>query len=93
MNLNEKRFGAAPNVLVRDLGGELVLLNLGSESYFGIDQVGARMWGVLTESPSLAEALATLTGEYEVEPGDLETDLRALVSSLCAAGLAELHDV
>jgi hypothetical protein len=92
MNLNQKRLKPAANVLVRDLEGELVLLNLVSESYFGLDEVGARMWTVLTESHSLAEALATLTAEYEVAASDLEADLRALISSLRDAGLAELHD-
>jgi len=32
------------NVLVRFLGKECVLLNLKSEIYYGLDEIGTRMW-------------------------------------------------
>jgi hypothetical protein len=37
-------------VLVRELEGESVMLNLNSEFYFGLDEVGTRMWAVLTNA-------------------------------------------
>ena len=75
------------SVLVRELGGESVLLNLASESYFGLDESGTRMWGALTTSPSVGEAFDALLAEYEVEPDRLRADLDAFMQKLAAAGL------
>ena len=83
---------ASPDVLFRDVGGEAVLLNLDSETYFGLDAVGTRMWQVLTTSPSLAAAHATLLTEYTVTPELLEHDLIELVDRLVAHGLLVVSD-
>jgi hypothetical protein len=82
-----------PHVLVRDLEGELVLLNVESEHYFGLDAVGTRMWVALTGSPTVEEAYAHLSEEYEVEPDRLRVDLADLVSRLVSEGLLELQAV
>jgi hypothetical protein len=52
-----KRVAIGADVLVRELQGELVLLNLKSETYFGLDEVGTRMWSVLTSTPSIRAAV------------------------------------
>ncbi len=47
------RVSAATDVLVQELAGEAVLLNLKTEQYFGLDAVGARMWQSLVSEPSI----------------------------------------
>ena len=44
----------SPEVLFQEVGGEAVLLDLASESYFGLDDVGMRIWQLLQEQGSLA---------------------------------------
>jgi len=80
-------------VLVRVLGDESVLLNLETESYFGLDAVGTRMWNAIATAPNLAAALAQLADEYEVERAELHRDLSALVRELAGAGLVRVLDV
>ncbi len=80
-------------VMVRELEGESVLLNLHSESYFGLDAVGTRMWAALAESASIEAAFEKLLAEYEVEPDHLRADLRAFIQRLVEAGLIEVSDV
>lgn len=77
------------DVLVRELGGESVLLHLGSEIYFGLDDVGTRFWLALTAGPDFAAARERLLGEYHVEPHVLEEDLQAFARMLCREGLLE----
>lgn len=79
-------------VLVRQLGDESVLLNLDSETYFGLDEVGTRMWSLLTTSSSIQAAYDTLLAEYEVQPEVLRQDLETLLSQLIERGLLELND-
>ncbi len=84
------RISAPEGVLVRELEGESVLLNLNSESYFGLDEMGTRMWAVLTASDSIQAAYESLLGEYEVDPDRLHKDLQALIEKLVENGLAEI---
>ncbi len=77
-------------VLVRELGGESVILNLNSESYFGLDDVGTRMWAALTAAESIEAACQSLLEEYDVNPEKLTEDLDALIDKLVAQGLLEV---
>jgi len=78
-------------VLVRELAGESVLLNLNSESYFGLDEVGTCMWAALATSPSIEIAFDTLLAEYEVEPERLRVDLHNFIQKLVELGLIHVH--
>lgn len=79
-------------VLAREIEGESVLLNLDSESYFGLDEIGTRMWSALQSAPSVEAAFAALLEEFEVEPDVLRADLCAFVAALAEAGLVRLED-
>jgi Coenzyme PQQ synthesis protein D (PqqD) len=72
----------APDVLIREIGGESVILDLKSQRYLGLDAVGTRMWQVLLESNSVQAAYDALLAEYEVEPAALEQDIREFLDRL-----------
>ena len=80
------------HVLVQELDGEAVLLNLKSETYFGLDEVGMRMWQALTTSPTVQNAYDALLEEYEVLPGTLQHDLDELLGRLVEQGLVVVED-
>ena len=80
-----------PDVLVQTLpDGEAVLLHMGSEVYFGLDPIGARMWEVLADTGDIDAAASRLVSEFEVEKGRLLSDLRQLVAELTEAGLLQV---
>jgi hypothetical protein len=79
-------------VLVRTIEDESILLNLNNENYYGLDEVGTRIWTVLVASVTIEEALGTLLAEYEVDKRTLTDDVIGLVESLMAQGLVELHE-
>jgi hypothetical protein len=78
--------------LVQELEGESVLLNLKSERYFGLDEVGTRMWALLSQSGSIHQAYDALRAEYDVEPEVLHRDLLQLIDKLIEHGLVEIED-
>jgi len=92
MGLSAKRVLVRPDVLVRELRGEAVLLDLASESYFGLDDVGTGMWRALTTAATIEGALESLLDEYDVTREQLARDLEAFVEKLSSAGLVELED-
>lgn len=72
----------APEVMIQEVGGESVLLDLKTERYLGLNEVGTRMWQALSESDSIQAAYETLQAEYDVTPQQLEEDLRDLIDRL-----------
>ena len=79
----------SPEVLFQEVSGEIVLLDLASENYFGLDEIGARIWTLLSEGNSLGAVLDTLEQEYDVERAVLENDVESLLEELITAGLIE----
>jgi Coenzyme PQQ synthesis protein D (PqqD) len=70
------------DVVYRDLEGEAVILNLETGVYFGLNQVGTRMWALIQEHGSLGPVFDAIQKEYEVPPAVLERDLLQLVADL-----------
>lgn len=75
------------DVLISHLQEESVILNLDSERYFGLDDVGTRFLSVLTSSESIEAAYERLRNEYDVDPQILRNDLLSLVNNLIDQGL------
>ncbi|TVQ95023.1 MAG: PqqD family protein [Chromatiaceae bacterium] len=80
----------SPEVLFQEIAGEAVLLDLASETYFGLDDVGTRIWHLLHDHGSLRAVYDSMLNEYDVEPARLEDDLLAHVAQLADAGLVTL---
>ena len=85
------RVRVSPDVLVSSMDGESVLLDLQSETYFGLDEVGTRMWNALTRAESIQAAFDVLAAEYEVEPLELRHDLEDLLKKLTDQGLLTIE--
>ena len=81
-----------PNeILISNLQDESVILNLNSESYFGLDNVGTRMLSVLSNSDSIEAAYESLAQEYDVDRQVLRDDLIVLVENLLQQGLVTIE--
>lgn len=85
-----RRVTLSTDALFQEIGGEGVILNLSSASYFGLDEVGTRLWQLLKDNPSLHSAIETLLTEYDVGAEQLEQDILQLLKQLSEAGLAEI---
>ncbi|MGH9409294.1 MAG: PqqD family protein [Vicinamibacterales bacterium] len=86
------RIAVAPDVLFRMLGDEGVLVNLRTEQYLGVNEIGARMWQALGASASIEDAFDQLAQEYEVEPAQLRTDLVEFIDLLLGQHLIEVRE-
>ncbi|MDG1389174.1 MAG: PqqD family protein [Halioglobus sp.] len=80
----------SPDVISQEVSGETVLLDLNSEHYFGLDEVGTRIWQLIDSSGNLQEIYDTILSEYEVEADQLLEDMTQLLGDIEKAGLVEL---
>ncbi len=84
------KISISESVLVQQLEDESVLLNLDSEQYFGLDDIGTSMWEVINETESVEKAYEQLLTIYEVEPEQLHQDLYNLIEKLIAHELVKV---
>ena len=84
------RVSVPSDILISEVGGESVLLNLKNERYFGLDDVGTRMWKALIAVDSIQAAYEMLLAEYDVEANRLRQDLDELIGKLIEQGLVEI---
>ena len=84
------RVRLAKDVLIQNIEGESILLNLATENYFVLDQVGTSIVNTLDESDSVAAAIRKLLEIYEVEEPKLKQDITQLVNECEQVGLLQV---
>ena len=82
----------ARDVIYRELGGEMVLLNLQNGVYYGLNESGMQMWTLLAELKEPRRVVDALEQEYAASRDQLERDLQALLTELREKGLIEVDD-
>lgn len=70
-----------------DLHGETAILNLETEVYYGLDEIGTRIWNLIRQPRRLSEIRTALLEEYDVDPEECDTCVRRFLESLQEAGL------
>lgn len=83
----QKSISVSKQVLCQKIGDETVLLDLASEQYFGLDEVGTRFWELLSNSKPFNEIVHVMADEYEAPQSQIEQDLKELLIRLSAEGL------
>ena len=90
INLNQT-IALSPDVISQKVSGETVLLDLESENYVGLDEVGTRICQLIKETNDLHAIFDTLLGEYDVTEEWLQQDLSVLLSEVEGLGLITLQ--
>ena len=85
-----KKVDFSDRLFIQEVDGEMVLLDMESESYFGLDATASDIWRLLQEGKTLDETVAALLEIYDVDAETLRKDLNSFVSELLNQGLATL---
>ncbi len=89
MDLNQT-IALSPDVVSQKVSEETVLLGLESENYFGLDEVGTRIWQLIKETNELQSIFDTLLEEYGIPEARLQLDLTTLLTEIEGLGLVTL---
>lgn len=81
------RFRPAGHVTPASRDGRTVLLDLGTEHFFGLDEVGSAIWLHLEARRAVPDIAAHLAGEYAAPVDRLEADVRGFLAHLSERGL------
>jgi hypothetical protein len=83
----ETKLSIPPQVMSRLVGDETVLLDIASGVYFGLDGVGKRIWESVAEGQNLAQTIAVITREFEVDEAQAQADVIEFTNDLVERGL------
>jgi hypothetical protein len=77
-----------PDVVWREIDGEIVLLNVVTGLYYGLDEAGAAIWRQVVEAPTTLQAVCEgLFSQFDGDPATIEQDVVALAGKLSDAQL------
>ena len=83
---------ADPKQVSCEVDNEVVILHLTNGIYYGLNQVGARIWSLVQQPITIRQILEVLLAEYEVEPEVCQRDLLGVLGELANHGLIEIQD-
>ena len=83
-NMNEMNevWKLSPDVVFRDLDGEAVILDLASGTYFGLNEVGTRVWRLLEEGRDATQIVEIVGSEYQADRATIARDVDRLLDEL-----------
>ena len=85
-----ENFQNLKDVLIQKIEGESILLNLVTENYFALDEVGTSIVTTLDESDSVEAAVRKLLEIYEMGEAKLTEDITQLVNQCEQEGLLQV---
>jgi hypothetical protein len=83
----ETRLVFSDQVVIRELAGESVLLDLRTGVYFGLNVVGTRAWSVFATRASLRDVSKAIHQEFDAPAPVILEDLLRFADELLAQGL------
>ena len=92
MKLETQKITISEEALSQEVNGETVILDLKSESYFGLDEVGTRIWQLLQEHGDVQKTFDVMMQEFDVDAERLETDMHELLKMLDKYGLITIQN-
>lgn len=82
---------ASSQQLSSKLGSEVVILDLKSGVYYGLNEVGACVWEMIQNRPQPISAIRdAIVSQFDVEPQQCEQDLLDLLQDMKANGLVQI---
>ena len=69
-------------VLIKQIGESYVLLNLETESYYGLDQIGYDFYQKLINCSNIQSAFEEICSDYDADNAQIKSDLVELITKL-----------
>jgi hypothetical protein len=69
---------------------DLVILNLETNNYIGLDNIGRRIWELLDTPSPAAQIATTMCAQFSGPPEVIERDVLALLQEMAEEGLIDV---
>lgn len=79
----------SPSCVACEVDDGIAILDLRSNTYFGVNSVGAEIWGKMSNPVSLDDLTAAIANDYSVNADECRTDIAALLDDMVKHGLVQ----
>ena len=76
-------------VFASEIDDEVVMMNIQSGKYFGMDAIGSRIWQLVEEKIQVKEIIAQLLEEYNVTEEQCRNDVLEFLNELYEQNLVQ----
>ena len=85
---------SSPEVTSVELDGERVLLHISSGEYFGLNALGARIFELAEEQPTIGEIVDAIHAEHRESTSreQIESDVQAFITEMQEYDLLVVHE-
>jgi len=90
-DLHDLKVKIKKGVVFKDLDNEMIIMDMDSGKYFGLNETGAAIWTLISKHHTLGEVLKRLLEEYEVPAQQLENELRGFLKAIYEKGLVDVE--
>lgn len=80
------------NQIACDMGGEVVILDLQSGTYYGLDLLAARVWSLIEQPASVSAIRDAIVADHDVDAETCERDILVFLKQMQVAGLVEISN-
>jgi len=77
----------ATRIVAQQAAGQWVLLDVSTGQYYGLDQIGGRIWQLCDGTRSVRQIAEVVCDEYDAAGQSVEDDVAGLVSELVGESL------
>jgi hypothetical protein len=78
-----KKWQVSKEVISSKIDEEVILMSIEADTYFGIDEVGSRIWEMLSKQPASAnELVSLLLKEYDVDEQTCIQDVTSFINEM-----------
>ena len=71
-----------PDLIASDMDGDTVMMSIERGEYYGISGVGSRVWELLEQPVTLADIIAIICAEFDIDQTTCQTDMEQFLSEL-----------
>ena len=71
-----------PDLIGADMDGEMVMMSINKGAYYGINNIGSRIWNLLENEMTALEIINNICDTYEVEIKQAHKDTMAFLNNL-----------
>lgn len=76
-----------PALVTSNIDGEIVMMSVDNGEYYGLDEIGTRIWDLLENPLLVNELVEKLTEEFEVGKEDCTRDTLEFLNDLLSRNL------
>ena len=81
---------ASTKIVTSKLDDEVVMMSADKGTYYGLDDIGSRVWELLASPRTVSSVCYILVGEYDVTRDECEKDVLAWLNELADQNLVRI---